>query len=94
MLLVIFWTAGLWYEENLVREAVFDEFGSIIGQQSADELMNILRKISETKPTPITYSSSDGKESDLEPSISFRTDFFWSFVVEMSAEDCAENATV
>jgi len=51
MLLVIFWAAGLWYEESLVREAVFDEFGSIIGQQSADELMNILRKISETKPT-------------------------------------------
>lgn len=51
MLLVIFWAAGLWYEESVVREAVFDEFGSIIGQDSADELMKILKRISEAKPT-------------------------------------------
>jgi membrane protein len=51
MLLVIFWTAGLWYEEILVREAVFDEFGDLIGKQGAMQLMSTLEKLSATKPT-------------------------------------------
>ncbi len=33
MLLVIFWISGYWYEEILIREAVFDEFGGLIGKQ-------------------------------------------------------------
>jgi membrane protein len=51
MLLVIFWNAGLWYEEILVREAVFDEFGELIGKQGASQLMSTLEKLSATKPT-------------------------------------------
>ncbi len=51
MLLVIFWIAGLWYEEILVREAVFYEFGELIGKQGADQLMSTLEKLSATKPT-------------------------------------------
>lgn len=51
MLLVIFWMAGLWYEEILVREAVFDEIGNLIGDQGAGQLMRTLEKFSETKPT-------------------------------------------
>ena len=51
MLIVIFWIAGLWYEEILVREAVFYEFGELIGKQGADQLMSTLEKLSATKPT-------------------------------------------
>lgn len=51
MLIVIFWTAGLWYEEIRVREAVFDEFGVLIGKQGASQLMSTLEKLSATKPT-------------------------------------------
>lgn len=51
MLLVIFWISGFWYEEILVREAVFDEFGVLIGKQGADQLMNTLDKLSANKPT-------------------------------------------
>lgn len=51
MLLVIFWITGIWYEEILVRAAVFDEFGSLIGKQGADQLMNTLDKLSANKPT-------------------------------------------
>lgn len=51
MLLVIFWSAGLWYQEILVREAVFDEFGDLIGKQGAGQIMSTLEKISATRPT-------------------------------------------
>lgn len=51
ILLVIFWMAGLWYEEILVREAVFNEIGDLMGTQGADQLMRTLEKFSATKPT-------------------------------------------
>ena len=51
LLIVIFWITGIWYEEMLVREAVFDEFGNLIGKQGADQLMNTLDKLSANKPT-------------------------------------------
>jgi len=51
MLVVIFWAAGLWYEETLVREAVFDEIGELIGKQGEMQLMSTLEKFSATKPT-------------------------------------------
>ncbi len=51
MLLVIFWVAGLWYKELLVREAVFDEFGQLIGKHGANQLMSTLEKLSSTKPS-------------------------------------------
>lgn len=51
LLLVVFWITGIWYEEMLIREAVFDEFGNLIGEQGADQLMSTLDKLSRNKPT-------------------------------------------
>ena len=51
MLVIIFWLAGLWYEEILIREAVFEEFGELLGQDGAKQLMVSLEKITSTKPT-------------------------------------------
>ena len=51
MLLVIFWVAGLWYEEFVLREAVFVEIGELIGNQGANQLMSTLKNLSSTKPT-------------------------------------------
>ena len=51
MLVIIFWLAGLWYQEVLVREAVFEEFGELIGSEGASQLMITLEKITVTKPT-------------------------------------------
>ena len=52
MLIVIFWITGFWYEETLIKEAVFGEFGRLTGEQGADQLMNTLDKLSANKPTP------------------------------------------
>ena len=51
MLVVIFWLAGLWYEEVLVREAVFDEFSELMGQDGSNQVMTTLERITSTKPT-------------------------------------------
>ena len=51
MLVIIFWMAGLWYEELLVREAVFDEFGKMLGRDGAQKLMITLERITSRKPT-------------------------------------------
>lgn len=51
MLVIIFWLAGLWFEEVLVREAVFDEFGALMGQDGAKQLMATLERITSSKPT-------------------------------------------
>ena len=51
MLIIIFWLVGLWYEEVLIRAAVFDEFGELIGQDGANQLMMTLESITSTKPT-------------------------------------------
>ncbi len=51
MLLIIFWMAGLWYQEVPVREAVFDEIGQLIGEQGSDQIMRTLQKFSATKPS-------------------------------------------
>lgn len=51
MLLMIFWSVGLWYKESLIREAVFDEFGDLIGQDGANQLMNTIEGLSSNKPT-------------------------------------------
>ena len=51
MLLIIFWTVGLWYKEAIVREAVFDEFGVLIGQDGAKQLMTTIEGLSSSKPT-------------------------------------------
>ena len=51
MLIIILWLVGLWYEEELVRGAVFDEFGVLMGADGASQIMNTLEKISSRKPT-------------------------------------------
>jgi len=51
MLVIIFWLAGLGYEEIPVREAVFDEFSELIGQDGANQLMGTLGRITANKPT-------------------------------------------
>jgi len=51
MLLIIFWSVGLWYKEAIVREAVFDEFGVLIGQDGAKQLMTTIEGLSSSKPT-------------------------------------------
>ena len=39
MLFIIFWSADLLYEEGNFREAVFEEFGELIGQEGVDQIM-------------------------------------------------------
>ena len=51
MLIIIFWLVGIWYEEVLVREAVFDEFAELIGQEGANKLMTTLERLTSNQPT-------------------------------------------
>ena len=51
MLIIILWLVGLWYEEELVRGAVFDEFGVLMGSDGANQIMDTLEKITSGKPT-------------------------------------------
>jgi membrane protein len=51
MLVIIFWSAGLLYEEALVREAVFNELGKLIGQNGATQIMATIEKLTSAKPT-------------------------------------------
>ncbi len=51
MLLIVFWSAGLWYKEAQVREAVFDEYGELIGQEGANQLMTTLEGLTSSQPT-------------------------------------------
>ena len=51
MLIIILWLVGLWYEEELVRGAVFEEFRVLMGADGTRQLMNTLEKITSKKPT-------------------------------------------
>ena len=51
MLVIIFWIVGLWYEEIPIKDAVFDEFGKLMGQDGANQLMVTLERIVSIKPT-------------------------------------------
>jgi len=51
MLLVIFWSAGLLYDDVIVREAVFDEFGKLIGENGSNQLMTTIEGLTSKKPT-------------------------------------------
>lgn len=51
MLVIIFWSAGLLYQEAPVREAVFDELGKLIGHDGAIQIMATLEKLTFTQPT-------------------------------------------
>jgi len=54
MLVIIFWLAGLWYEDLPIKAAVFDEFGKIMGSQGTKQLMVTLEKITANKPTIVS----------------------------------------
>ena len=51
MLLIIFWSAGFFYDEGVVREAVFDEFGKLIGEIGSDQIKTSIEGLSSRKPT-------------------------------------------
>ena len=51
MLLIIFWSAGFFYDEGVVREAVFDEFGKLIGEIGSDQIKTTIEGLSSRKPT-------------------------------------------
>ena len=51
MLLIIFWSAGLLYDEVIVREAIFDEFGKLIGENGSNQLMSTIEGLTANKPT-------------------------------------------
>ena len=51
MLLIIFWSAGLLYDDVIVREAVFDEFGKLIGENGSSQLKATIEGITSNKPT-------------------------------------------
>ena len=51
MLLIIFWSAGLLYDEVIVREAIFDEFGKLIGENGSNQLMHTIEGLTANKPT-------------------------------------------
>lgn len=51
MLLIIFWSAGLLYDEDLVREGIFDEFSKLIGENGSGQLMTTIEGLTSKKPT-------------------------------------------
>ena len=51
MLLIIFWSAGLFYDEVLVREAIFNEFSKLIGENGSGQLMTTIEGLTSKKPT-------------------------------------------
>lgn len=53
MLLIIFWAAGLMYEEAAVRSAVFNEIGSLIGRSGSDQILGTIEGMNWHKPSAI-----------------------------------------
>jgi len=51
MLLVIFWTAGFLHDDGIVREAVFDEFGKLIGEIGSNQLKTTIEGLITINPT-------------------------------------------
>lgn len=51
MLLVIFWSAGLLYDDVIVRESVFDEFTKLIGENGSKQLEATIEGITSNKPS-------------------------------------------
>ena len=51
MLLIIFWSTDFLYVEGVVREAVFDEFGKLIGEVGSDQIKTTIEGLNSRKPT-------------------------------------------
>jgi membrane protein len=51
MLLIIFWSAGILYDEGIVREAIFEEFGKLIGENGSDQLMHTIEGLTANRPS-------------------------------------------
>jgi len=54
MLVIIFWLAGLWYEDLPIKDAVFNELGKLMGKEGTRHLMVTLEKITSNKPTIVS----------------------------------------
>lgn len=50
MLLIIFWTAGLVFEEESIRTAVFDELGELIGKEGSTQIMKSITNLKLQEP--------------------------------------------
>lgn len=50
MLFIIFWSAGLLFDEAAIRTAVFDELGKMIGSDGSDQLLSTIESIELQKP--------------------------------------------
>ena len=50
MLFIIFWSAGLLFDEAAIRTAVFDELGKMIGSDGSDQLLSTIEGINLHKP--------------------------------------------
>jgi len=51
ILVLLFWSAGIVVEETVVRKAVFEEIGALVGEDGAEELMATMGRITAEKPT-------------------------------------------
>ncbi len=51
MLVITFWLAGLWYQDVVASEAVFNEFGELMGQEGAKQLMATIERLTSNRPT-------------------------------------------
>ena len=51
MLLIIFWSAGFLYDEVIIREAIFDEFGKLIGENGSNQLMHTIEGLTANRPS-------------------------------------------
>lgn len=53
MLMIIFWAAGLMYEETTVRDAIFNEIGKVIGKSGSEQIMTTIEGLYLHKPSLI-----------------------------------------
>ncbi len=51
MLFIILWTAARFYREVAVREAIFAEFGELVGEEGTQQLMATLEGLNVNEPT-------------------------------------------
>jgi membrane protein len=51
MLFIIFWSAGLFYDDTIIREAIFNEYGKLVGESGSNQLMSTIEGLTSKKPT-------------------------------------------
>ena len=51
MLFIVLWTAGRFYREVAVREAIFTEVGALVGEEGAQQLIATLKALNIHEPT-------------------------------------------